>query len=982
MFQIVVAIVFAISAVPAFLIVNEVGFAWESPQAWLRLGEIMVSNPDAIPQQLAVSLVWALLAVPTSIIMALRGVLRLGAEARGIQQTDAIKARKKKRREKSRQVRQTRRSNREATRAKSGGSGARKRQKNKSATVGEKDKAEDDDGASPDEGLNEESAAGEVQIIQDASEIDGSAPDPASQAASGKSRVKASGALSGARKKVQGAAQKRAAAKSVRKKGASKPTQRPVLMSELFERAREVARDTQVMVQDMIEPEEDDDDERPSRPSRIKPDRPGLMQMIRARAGRDTAGTEQDGGEKISSAWESAENDEPAQNDAGKQDQTRQKITDILAFYAMWTSAGPQGRTHKMRQQAKRLAEDIDEDLSNAIVQEHGMRGFSALNTLKSAAGVSEGANQSMSNGPAEPMPKPSDEELKEEGMKFEDGGDDGAETDSDGDDEGGDDLRAFPGSFGEKNPDAGDDDIPGNLKLSERELRDGFDDEPSVNGADAYAAEDGYEARDDAGSDRSETGVVGDNMLLEFGDEGGEDDATGGAPDDAAEQQIESAARAMTRPESEASTDDDMPEEAYQNDEQQGDQENGGETSEPGLEGNEDQEGDPYDEFSGRIHVIDDMKDYNGEGREPSEGEEDTYAERAPAWREDGREPAPSRVDKGENESRETRENRRQPTPYPADAEGVALDAFGQALKAQVEEIVDYQAKAYAWEQLGEDPPEAFDTEEKRKTYLRQLATSIVTLRDKMAPEQITALREALAQEQLRWLDERADKVMATLVNGGTSTDVHDQMTDEPGQAAPEWVELRYNEFWSLISPHTKSYRRLAEASQMKFFKSVQVNPRPQDEEAEEHYDEIEVLVADPRKADGSGGFKPGIMGVAFAVVPKGNWDIQKMDEEGDYPDRWALVHTDKHGEKRVRLRDRSIEIFKAWARERGRRPLGIVHIVLQDGAEVMGETDPDKVAEAVSARMAEDIDGRVTGRVFDDKTWSDEIVKQVMGT
>ena len=289
-----------------------------------------------------------------------------------------------------------------------------------------------------------------------------------------------------------------------------------------------------------------------------------------------------------------------------------------------------------------------------------------------------------------------------------------------------------------------------------------------------------------------------------------------------------------------------------------------------------------------------------------------------------------------------------------PVSARG--LTPLAEALRQQIDALVDYQARAYAWEVLGETPPEGFDTEAKRQDFLMRTATSITTLRDQLETVTLDQLKEQLNDEQMRWLEHRADAVTQTLMNGGRSGEGTGQadgsaQTSRGGERANDqpyrvdedgWVVRSYRNFWASVDRFAREYCQFAQHYGLRFLKDSQVHPGPRGGDGPVEYDTIDVPFTERREPSGDGSVHPGIVGVAFAIVPAGQWRVEKIKRDPrtePWEETWMLRAVD--GSACVRLRDRSLRIFGAWAKNRDRVPKPVLHLVIEDGAKVNGTTE-----------------------------------------
>jgi hypothetical protein len=285
--------------------------------------------------------------------------------------------------------------------------------------------------------------------------------------------------------------------------------------------------------------------------------------------------------------------------------------------------------------------------------------------------------------------------------------------------------------------------------------------------------------------------------------------------------------------------------------------------------------------------------------------------------------------------------------------------------LWAQLDRIVDYQSKAFAWQQFGETPPREFETEEQRREFLLKLATSIVTLREEVGQQTVDEILEKKAgSEHAKWLGGRADVVLQSLMRGGEQADTSALMGGEAANGS-KFIEYRYRDAWRVISPIVRQYRERPQADGVKSFRSTQTNAGRPGEEIDDAIDVADLLIGDTRGTMTPDGRQATLVGVMFCIVPKGEWAAERDEGDTPFDDRVVL----RAGQLAVSLRDRSQQIFRTWAEQRGFAPVPVLHLVLEPGASVDGMTEPVQIAKHLNTRFAD-----VVGAEFRAQPWSAE--------
>lgn len=268
-----------------------------------------------------------------------------------------------------------------------------------------------------------------------------------------------------------------------------------------------------------------------------------------------------------------------------------------------------------------------------------------------------------------------------------------------------------------------------------------------------------------------------------------------------------------------------------------------------------------------------------------------------------------------------------------------------------QLDKAVDYQTRAFAWENFGEEPPAGLSTAEERERYLIMVATSIVALREQVAPDtlrQISDIKEG--SEEIAWLNGRAERMLAALgspenrarlknlVNGNGETGVlrplHEarSFTHMAARGEPDSYRFRdvaYEESWKAISPVAKDYRAVVDKD-IKVFRSVHLDGDaiPTDDMAV-----IDIVVGNPKEHEGS------IVGICFVVVPTGSWRLVPNELGGK--DEWLLMGEAENDGSAVRVRDHCLGLFQKWAAARNKAAHGLIHFILTAGATIEGLED-----------------------------------------
>jgi len=695
----------------------------------------------------------------------------------------------------------------------------------------------------------------------------------------------------------------------------------------------------------------------------------------------------------------------------------------IMEWYGAWGNTSGQRRPPKMIEEAVRLNAVIDNRQKGVLIDKFGMRGLSAMSALMAAAqhfGENEKAEEA-AEVVAIPMDTPDLEELVDQDV--------GQEEDRGSDGEPAQKSEFIDETIEDFDEAQMNEDGARGIVSEEEAEEQGPDENPF--GIGEYLAN----ADSEDGSDiLGESGRGGNE-----GPEDGEEDANGGdgpieIEDDIEKQALETRKR-ESRPLGEY--DDDNRTEPGQGAGVMEDKEGSGEVDLDNII--EDLAGDAAGGDSEETLLNkeegEDPED-PGDDDDPSGGswrshESDDAGAEGENNEDDGSEIHEAGSD-GSGKNTGTSDANGEQEPLSGRSEGNALNSQNRRLREigldgldvqspfipvlwiQLGRAVSYQSKIAAWQQFGEGLPDDLATRDKREAHLLKVVSAIASIRDQIPESDIEALaRFKAGTEEVAWLTDRADFVMACMTvpgekgkiegllgvrdksggaasgSGGDATGntVSSGLDEELSRALAgngrsrelTYIDPDYGNRWKRCAAVADLYKELARSSGIDLYRNLQVSCRTEDGELDSEFGTMDAVLGDlrARVREKLEPMQAGLIGINFVVLPRGCWKLEASGNTEGFEDRLVFVGCEESEGKAVHTNDRSILILEKWARARGLRSQGVLHVVLDEGAR-MAE-DGSGGAAGNSADMTE---RREAGCIVRFAAWSPGEWNQVKGS
>jgi hypothetical protein len=270
------------------------------------------------------------------------------------------------------------------------------------------------------------------------------------------------------------------------------------------------------------------------------------------------------------------------------------------------------------------------------------------------------------------------------------------------------------------------------------------------------------------------------------------------------------------------------------------------------------------------------------------------------------------------------------------------------------LDRLVAHQARIFAWENLKETPPVAFATPEQRAAHVVDLAREVVSERGRVSPSLLEEIRRIKAgTEHVAWMDDRVDSLLAAMTSpkvvaqlgeflpkpeerkaeaGGRLLKV---MTGKKEPEATALVEMAYEDLLAASHDIHQRYKEICRGLMIPIYRSLSVKVK--EEDGRFAYAQIELVMGDIAVTKPRNAAPEGAIGIVFAKVPAGQWQI--AEAKGRAPqDRLVLEGMGENAGRLVRLRDRSLDIFRRWVESRNMRAFGVIHLLCEEGAVVDG--------------------------------------------
>lgn len=273
-----------------------------------------------------------------------------------------------------------------------------------------------------------------------------------------------------------------------------------------------------------------------------------------------------------------------------------------------------------------------------------------------------------------------------------------------------------------------------------------------------------------------------------------------------------------------------------------------------------------------------------------------------------------------------------------------------------QLDKAVDYQTRAFAWENFGETPPPELASSGDRERYLIKVATSILALKEQVSEETLTRIGEIKrGSEEVAWLNGRAERMLAALsspenrdrlrnlVNRDTGVlrPLHESRTfgHMTGRGEPDgyrFLETLPEDDQRRFASVASEYRHVVDRD-IKVYKDIQVTHPGLAGQRDAETVVMNIVVGEVKEAGVP------LVGIALVRVPQGKWRLVPNELGGR--DSWSLIGEGENNGIAIRMRDHDVSAFREWADKKNRSPVyALVQLVLEEGAAVF---DLDKITD-----------------------------------
>ncbi len=277
------------------------------------------------------------------------------------------------------------------------------------------------------------------------------------------------------------------------------------------------------------------------------------------------------------------------------------------------------------------------------------------------------------------------------------------------------------------------------------------------------------------------------------------------------------------------------------------------------------------------------------------------------------------------------------------------------------LQRLVDYQAQSVSWERFGNKPPLEMSTQEQREAFVVKQCRDILSLKEKLSEKTLIEIRSIKAgTEHLVWLDGRANEVSAALsspkVLEKLKSHLAHPMEEQAEQGGkilrvlsggeplglpndPQVIEAPYEEMLDASHEIHVRYKKITKELLKPLYRSLSVRIRANEaEESAPMYAQIEIVVGDVGTVKAPGkGKKEGSIGIIFVKVPSGPWRIAPAENRSGQ-DQWILEGEGENAGRLIKVRDRSLEIFRKWIEQRNMRAHGVIHLLCEEGTVIAG--------------------------------------------
>ena len=270
------------------------------------------------------------------------------------------------------------------------------------------------------------------------------------------------------------------------------------------------------------------------------------------------------------------------------------------------------------------------------------------------------------------------------------------------------------------------------------------------------------------------------------------------------------------------------------------------------------------------------------------------------------------------------------------------------------LDRLVSHQARVFAWESLKETPPPAFATHEQRAAYVIDLAREVVAERARVGADLLAELRALKAgTEHVAWMDDRVDSLLAAMTSPKAMEQLGDflpkpeeskvqaggrllkVMTGRKEAEVPAIIESPYEDLLAASHDIHQRYKEICKVLMVPIYRSLSIKVKGED--GRPVYAQIELVIGDVSSIKQRSAAQEGAIGIVFALVPSGRWQVAEAAGRAGQ-DRLVLEGIGENAGRLLRVRDRSLDVFRRWVEGRNMRAFGVVHLLCEEGTVVDG--------------------------------------------
>jgi hypothetical protein len=159
--------------------------------------------------------------------------------------------------------------------------------------------------------------------------------------------------------------------------------------------------------------------------------------------------------------------------------------------------------------------------------------------------------------------------------------------------------------------------------------------------------------------------------------------------------------------------------------------------------------------------------------------------------------------------------------------------------------------------------------------------------------------------------------------------------MTGLKETEADALAETPYEDLLAASHDIHQRYKEICKELMVPIYRSLSVKVK--EEDGRPAYAQVELVIGDVATTRQRGAACEGAVGIIFAKVPAGQWRIAEANGRAKQ-DRLVLEGMGENAGRLVRLRDRSLDVFRRWVEARNMRAFCVIHLLCEEGAVVDG--------------------------------------------